>query len=73
MNPGELGRPVEDTPPEPDDIILHSGLRVAVGKNQDGFVRLMFSRPIYFVDLSQRNAKLLRDKISELISPLIMP
>ena len=68
---GEMGRPVEDVPSEPDDIILHSGLRVAVEKNQDGFVRLMFSRPIYFIDLSQRNARLLRDKINELVSFIV--
>lgn len=70
---GEDGRPVESMPPESDDIILHSGLRVAVSKNDDNFVRLMFSRPIYFVDLSQRNAKLLRDKINDQISPILMP
>lgn len=67
---GEMGRPVEDVPSEPDDIILHSGLRVAVEKNKD-FVRLMFSRPIYFIDLSQRNARLLRDKINELVSFIV--
>lgn len=67
----EDGFPLERMPPEPDDIILQSGMRAAVEKTEDGMIRLMFSRPVYFVDLSPRNAKLIRDEIDKHISLII--
>lgn len=67
----EDGLPIEKMPPEPGDIILHSGLKVAVESTRNDTIRLIFSRPIYFVDLSPRNAKLICEKIQKLLPPLI--
>ena len=67
----ESGLPIESMPPIPGDIVLHSGLRMAVETTKNDTIRVMFSRPIYFVDLSIRNAKLLRDELTKHLPTII--
>ena len=67
--PSEDNIPIEAMPPVGGDIILTSGLRMAVELNRNNeTLRILFSRPIYFVSMTRRNVdKLIHELQKHLI------